>query len=161
LLAPVVRAHFAPDLIHQKPVLSFRRMHDLDTQKRFVILRSKGQSYDRIAAELNVSRQTLINWSRKFRFEIQNLKAIEMESLQQSVLTSGEAHVRALGAQLQQVEQELQKRNLSDLTTAGLLSLVSRLRREIRAETGSLQFSVPVSEIPNDKYHEQVQDWSV
>lgn len=56
-----------------KPMLSCRRMHDLDTQKQFVLLRSQGKSYDRIAAELNVSRQTLINWSRKFRFEIQNL----------------------------------------------------------------------------------------
>jgi transposase len=136
-------------------------MHDLDTQKQFVLLRSKGQSYDRIAAELKVSRQTLINWSRKFRFEIQNLRAIEMETLRLSVLASGEAHVQALGARLQQVESELQKRNLSDLTTAGLLSLASRLRREIHAETGPLQFTVPIAEIPNNEYHEQVQDWSV
>lgn len=136
-------------------------MHDLETQKKFVLLRSKGRSYDRIAAELNVSRQTLINWSRKFRFEIQNLRAIEMETLLHSVLTSGAAHVQALGDRLRQVEQELQKRNLSDLTTVGLLSLASRLRREIRSETGPLQFTVPVAEIPSAEYHEQVQNWSI
>lgn len=136
-------------------------MHDLDTQKQFVLLRSQGKSYDRIAADLNVSRQTLINWSRKFRFEIQNLQAIERESLQQTVLASREAQARALGEQLKQVEAELQKRNVSDLTTAGLLALAGRLRREIRAEIGPLQFAVPVSEIPSAEYHDQVQEWSI
>lgn len=136
-------------------------MHDLDTQKQFVLLRSQGKSYDRIAAELNVSRQTLINWSRKFRFEIQNLQAIERESLQQTVLTARDVHARALGEQLKQVEAELQKRSVADLTTAGLLTLASRLRREIRTEIGPLQFAVPISEIPNAEYHELVQEWSI
>ncbi|MGC3958720.1 MAG: helix-turn-helix domain-containing protein [Verrucomicrobiota bacterium] len=136
-------------------------MHDLDTQKQFVLLRSQGKSYDRIAAELNVSRQTLINWSRKFRFEIQNLQAIERESLEQTVLSAREVHARALGEQLKQVEAELQKRSVADLTTAGLLALASRLRREIRAEIGPLQFAVPISEIPTAEYHELVQQWSI
>ena len=136
-------------------------MHDLETQKQFVLLRSQGKSYDRIAAELNVSRQTLINWSRKFRFEIQNLQAIELESLQHTVLTARDVHARALSEQLKQVEAEIQKRSVADLTTAGLLALASRLRREIRAEIGPLQFVVPVSEIPTAEYHEQVQHWSI
>jgi len=136
-------------------------MHDLETQKQFVLLRSQGKSYDRIAAELKVSRQTLINWSRKFRFEIQNLQTIELESLQHTVLASRDVRVRALGAQLQQVEAELQKRSVTDLTTAGLLGLARRLRREIHAEIGPLRLAVPLSEIPTAEYDEQVQEWSI
>lgn len=56
-------------------------MHDVEVQQKFIQLRSQGLTFDRIAKELNVCRGTLINWSRKFRFEIQNLRAIELESL--------------------------------------------------------------------------------
>jgi len=136
-------------------------MHDLETQKQFVVLRSQGRSYDRIAAELNVSRQTLINWSRKFQFEINNLHAIEMESLQCAVLASHEARVRALGDQLKQVEAEVKKRSVADLTTAGLLALAARLRREILTATGTPRFTIAVSDIPTAEYTELVQHWSV
>jgi len=136
-------------------------MHDLETQKKFVALRSLGRSYDRIAAELNVSRQTLINWSRKFQFEINNLHAIEMESLQQSILASRADRVRALGEQLHLVEAEIKKRNVSDLTTAGLLTLARRLRHDILAETAVPKFISPIQDIPNEEYTEQVQKWSV
>lgn len=74
-----------------------------------------------------------------------------MESLQHAVLASREIRVRALGDRLSQVEAELKTRSVADLTTAGLLSLASRLRREILAETGPLQFSAPLAEIPTDE----------
>jgi hypothetical protein len=42
-------------------------MNDTQTQQRFVHLRAEGWSFARIAAEINVSKPTLINSSRKFR----------------------------------------------------------------------------------------------
>jgi hypothetical protein len=159
LLVSVVRARFAPDLIHQKPVLSCRRMHDLDTQKRFVLLRSKGQSYDRIAAELNVSKPTLIAWSRKYQFEIQNLKAIELEALGEKWLASMTDRVNGLGEQPRQVEAELARREVGDLTTPQLYTLARSLRQQIIQATGLVGFTVPVNEIPAAEYREQVQDW--
>jgi len=41
-------------------------MNDTQTQQRFVHLRAEGWSFARIAAEINGSKPTLINWSRKF-----------------------------------------------------------------------------------------------
>ena len=55
-------------------------MHDAETQQKFVGLRAQGRSFSRIATELNVARRTLIDWSRKFQFEIQNQRAIELEA---------------------------------------------------------------------------------
>ena len=40
-------------------------MNDLEKQQRFVFLRAEGWSFARIVEELNVSKPTLINWSRK------------------------------------------------------------------------------------------------
>jgi transposase len=58
-------------------------MNDAETQQRFVLLRAEGRSFTRIAEELNVSKPTLIKWSRKYQFEIQNQHAINLEALQE------------------------------------------------------------------------------
>ena len=70
-------------------------MKDQETQQRFIELRAQGLSYARIAQELNVCKRTLIHWSRKFQFDLQNRCAIEREALQEQVLASRETRVRA------------------------------------------------------------------
>ena len=135
-------------------------MLDAEIQQRFIALRSQGWSFARIAKELNVCKQTLINWSRKFQFQIQNLRAIELEALQHQLLDSQEIRLRALADQLRRAEAELAKRDLADIPTGRLYSLVDSLRRQILQETGRMQFTTPLNEIPNDEFREQVQDWT-
>ena len=98
-------------------------MNDIETQQRFICLRSEGWSFARIADELKISKPTLIKWSRKFQFEIQNLRAINIESLHEKWLSTREARVSALGEQLQKVQAELSKRDLTSLTTHQLFAL--------------------------------------
>jgi transposase len=135
-------------------------MNDAETQQRFVLLRAEGRSYTRIAEELNVSKPTLIKWSRKYQFEIQNQRAINLEALQEKWLSSRETRVASLGEQLQKMERELANRDIASLTTGQLLAFTASLRRQIRQETGDVQFTTPVSEIPRDEYHELAQDWT-
>jgi hypothetical protein len=135
-------------------------MKDAEIQQRFIQLRSQGWSFARIAQELSVSKPTLINWSRKFHFEINNARAIELEALQEQLVASREARVRELAAKLKLVEAELATRQLSEVSTPRLFSLAAALRREILRETGSVQFTQPVKEIPGEEYHEEVQDWA-
>ena len=135
-------------------------MNDVETQQRFVLLRAEGWSFARIAAELKVSKPTLIKWSRKFQFEIQNQRTISLEALQEKWLSPREIRVDSLGEQLRKMEAELAKRDVTTLTTGQLFALTSSLRRQIRQETGTVQFTVPVSEIPDDEYHALAQDWT-
>jgi hypothetical protein len=134
-------------------------MHDDQTVQRFIELRAAGWSYARLMTELSVSKPTLIAWSRKHQFQIQNLKAIEMEALSEKWLASTTDRVNALGEQLRQVEGELAKRDPAGITTPQLFALARSLRRQIQQVTGPLAFTTPVAEIPADEYHEQVQDW--
>jgi hypothetical protein len=134
-------------------------MHDDQTVQRFIERRAQGWTYARLMTELNVSKPTLIAWSRKHQFQIQNLKAIELEALREKWLTSTAERVNALGEQLRQVEAELAKRDVSGLTTPQLHTLARTLRRQIEQATGPMRFTTPVSEIPSDEYHDQVQDW--
>ena len=133
-------------------------MHDEKTVQRFIELRASGWIYARLMTELNVSKPTLIAWSRKYQFQIQNLKAIELEALSDKWLASTTDRVNALGAQLRKIEEELAKRDPAALSTSQLFALARILRRQIELATGPLQ-STPVSEIPSGEYHDQVQDW--
>lgn len=134
-------------------------MNDVEIQQRFVFLRAEGWSFARIAEDLKVSKPTLINWSRKFQFDIQNQRAINIEALQEKWLSACEVRVNTLGQQLHKVEAELAERDIATLPTGRLFALAERLRRQIQREIGPVKFSTPVSEIPSDEYHEQVQDW--
>lgn len=127
--------------------------------ERFVQLRSEGLSFARIAQELNVSKPTLIKWSRKFQYQIQNLRAIHLEELQEKWLASRSARLEALGQKLQLVEAELAKRDLSTVPTPRLFHVADSLRRQIQREIGRMEFSSPTFDFPQDEYHEQALDW--
>jgi len=134
-------------------------MHDKNTVQRFIELRAQSWSYARLMTELNVTKPTLIAWSRKHRFQIQNLKAIELESIAEKWLAAITDRVNALGEQLRKVETAISQRDVADLTTPQLFAMSRSLRRQIESATGLAIFTVPVNEIPEDEYHEQVQDW--
>ena len=135
-------------------------MHTPETVQRFIELRAQGWTYARLMTELNVTKPTLIAWSRKHQFDIQNLHAIELEALREKWLASTTERVDKLGAQLQSVETELARRDLSTLSTPQLMTAARDLRRQIEQATGPLQFSTPLSEIPAGELHEQAHDWT-
>jgi hypothetical protein len=134
-------------------------MHDDTTVQRFIELRAQGWSYARLMTELNVTKPTLIAWSRKHQFQIQNLKAIELEALGEKWLASTADRVNALGEQLRKVEAAIGQRDVGELSTPQLYALARSLRRQICQATGPTLFTVPINEIPSAEYHEQVQDW--
>jgi orotate phosphoribosyltransferase-like protein len=134
-------------------------MKDQEIVQRFIHLRSQGWSFSKIMTELNVCRQTVVNWSRKHQFDIQNQRAIQMEALQRQLVATAEDRARLLGERLQKVEAELAKRDLSTVSTARLYTMADALRAQIIRETGPIQFTTPIKEIPDDEYCEQVQDW--
>lgn len=56
-------------------------MELLETKERFIELRAKGWSFDKIAKEIGKAKQTLIDWSKELQDEIANRKALELEAL--------------------------------------------------------------------------------
>jgi len=134
-------------------------MKDQEIVQQFIERRAQGWTYARLMTELNVSKPTLIAWGRKHQFQIQNLKAIELEALREKWLASTTERVNTLGELLRKVEAELAQRDPAALSTPQLFALARSLRRQIEQATGPVQFTCPVSEIPSDEYHEQVQDW--
>ena len=134
-------------------------MHTQETQLKFVERRAQGWSFVRIASELGIAKSTLIEWSRKFQFEINNQRAIEMDDLRNRVLGSRQTRVAAFAEKLARVEDELRKRDLSKVPTQRLYTLAEALQRQIERETNAIHFISPVKNIPGDEYVDQVQEW--
>ena len=136
-------------------------MKDQETQQKFIELRTQGRTFARIAEELKVSPRTLIDWSRKFQFEIQNQRAIAAEALRERYLASREEEARQLGERLREVEAELATRKVADLSTPRLFTLAESLRRQLQHATGGeLRLSIPVKDIPAAEYLEAAHDWT-
>ena len=110
-------------------------MHATDTRHCFIELRAQGWSLARAAAELHVSKRTLVEWNRDARKEIRDLKDVEIEALQERVLVSYEAELQRLTAQLNRIEAVLAKRNLDCLSTESLFVLAATVRAQLRRLT--------------------------
>jgi hypothetical protein len=134
-------------------------MKDKETVGKFIELRSKGNSFARIAEQLGVAKSTLINWSREHQHLIQNLRAIEWEDFVDRTLASKQERLQAISEQLRRIEAELAQRDLASVPTARLQGMAEQLRRRLDRECGSTLFSAGVELGRDDDTRQAVQDW--
>lgn len=134
-------------------------MNDQETIARFIFMRSQGWSFNKITTELNVSKPTIIKWSHKFQFDIQNLRATETEALAERIF--GERHRRweIIAKQLNRLDEEIEKRDLEEISASRLHSIAAALRAEIKREMGGLQFSETTKQIPPEEFVYDKEDW--
>ena len=109
-------------------------METIETKRRFIELRAKGYSFDKIAKELGKAKQTLIDWSKDLQEEIANRKALELEALYEGYYLLKEARVRKFGEIIGKLNKELEKRDLSDLPTDKLLGLYLKYSDKVKEE---------------------------
>ena len=109
-------------------------MELLQTKERFIELRAKGWSFDKIAKELGRAKQTLIDWSKDLQEEIANLKALELEALYEKYYLLKETRLQTFGEMLQKIKKEVDKRNLSDVPTDKLLDLYLKYNSQAKEE---------------------------
>lgn len=116
---------------------------DSETKEKFVELRASGLSFAKIAEELGVSKQTLISWSQQTETKliISNLKAIELEALQEKYLIGKRQRIKLFGEKLQIMLTELEQRDLSDIPTDKLFLLIERYSNLLRDEYEPVTFS--------------------
>ena len=142
-------------------------MESLDIKERFIELRAKGYSFDKIAKELGKAKQTLIDWSKELQDEIANVKALELEALYEKYFLLKESKITNYGTILSKITTELKQRDFSKVNTGQLLELyllyfeklsqeviepVFKSSEEIREEREDKQLLQDLTEIaPNKK----------
>ena len=115
-------------------------MTDNKTKQRFIELRAKGLSFDKIAKELKKSKPTLIDWSREFKEEIANLKALELEALQEEHYLSIKARLQSQAIIYNKLREEAESRDFSEIPTDKLLDLLFKQEKRLHDEHIEPQF---------------------
>ena len=108
--------------------------YNIQDKERFIELRAKGWSFDRIAKELGKAKQTLIDWSKELQDEIANLKALELEALYEKYYLLKETRLQTFGAMLTKIKTEVESRDLSDVPTDKLLELLLKYNSQVKEE---------------------------
>jgi hypothetical protein len=109
-------------------------MELLQTKERFIELRAKGWSFDKIAKETGKAKQTLIDWSKELQDQIANCKALELEALYESYYLMRENRLQTFGAMLTKIKEEVESRDLSDVPTDKLLELLLKYNNQVKEE---------------------------
>ena len=113
-------------------------MKDQKTKERFVELRAQGLSFVKISQELDVSKQTLIDWSKKFEFEVRNRRAIELEALQEKYFITKQKRIEVYAEWLEGLKKEWIKRDLSEISTEKLFDMLLRCSAILKDEIADL-----------------------
>src|SRR5674536_2607 len=115
-------------------------MKDIQTKERFIELRGQGLPLARIAAEINVSKPTLINWEHDFKEEIDNLQAVELEAMYDKYYLSVRKKVEFFGDVLNRIQSELETRDLSTISTEKLFAMYAHFYQEAQRALPDIKF---------------------
>ena len=128
-------------------------MEPIELKEKFILLRAKGYSFDRIAKELGKGKQTLVNWSRELEEEIANLKSIEIEALNERFFISKQHKIEVFGELLSKIKGEIEERDLHDVPTDKLMDLFLKYYTLLEAERIEPKFksSGEINEAKSDK----------
>lgn len=128
-------------------------METIELKERFIELRAKGWSFDKIAREIGKAKQTLIDWSKDLQDEIANRKATELEALYETYFLLKEAKIKKFGAILSKITNELENRDFNKIPTGRLLELYllyfERLSQEVIEP--SFKSSIEINEDRQDR----------
>ncbi len=113
-------------------------MKDTDTKKRFIELRAKGLSYDKISGELGVSKPTLIKWCAELSKEVSEAKILELDALLEQFELAKAQRVKAFAKLLKKVNEELVQRDFSKVRTEKLLEMALALDKKLVEEIQSI-----------------------
>lgn len=141
-----------PDTASKKPTVPSKRnsRHDLATKERFIEHRARGMSLAKIAKAMKIGKTTLVEWNKEFQGEIATLKAIELEALQEEYFIAKQEKIKLFGEKIKTILSELDKRDLSDISTDKLFDILAKYHAILEGEAITPIFKTEC-ELNNDK----------
>lgn len=107
--------------------------------EKFLQLRASGWSFDRIAAEINVSKPVLLKWSKDYQQELDQESYYELQNIIASHNIMRMHRIAAisemLAAALAEVRRRAEDGRLVDMATDKLINMVLTLETRLERET--------------------------
>lgn len=104
------------------------------TKLQIISLRAQGYSYNKIAEEVKVSKQTVIDVARAERKEIDTLLSTDMEAPFEAHQINLKGRLDQLSTLQRRLLEEIKNRDLSDLPTKDLINLYLSTSKSIKEE---------------------------
>ena len=105
----------------------------------FIQARAEGKPLRVIAEELHTAKRTLCKWDKELAEEVRTRRGEELEAILDGYALYRGARLRRLGEVLARLDQELERRDLGELPTAGLLYLRLQYGQEAAKEAAALE----------------------
>lgn len=102
-----------------------------DEIMKFIELRANFYSYDEIAKQIKVSKPTLINWSAKYKSQIDRLKFIKLDALLRAFNEVEELRLEYLLKLKNKILSEIEKRDLKGVKFIDLLTAIEKIDAKI------------------------------
>ena len=123
---------------------------NIEQQARFIELRGKGMSFQKIAEEMGVSKPTLIKWNGELLEQVKEAQYMELENLVEQYglfrKERFEVYCKALNSALKEFEDRAEKGELKNVPTDKLLNLVEQLEKRLEKDTSRELLSVRVND---------------
>ena len=109
-------------------------MHTEDKRNQLIELRAAGLSFDKIAAEIGVTKKTLIEWSKEFADEIEDLRVLAREHLKEKLIGSQEQFSGRIVGHFNRLDEEFGGRKLQFSPTESVFRMMLSAREVIVKE---------------------------
>ena len=128
-------------------------MKNLDTEKKFIELRSAGYSLRDIAKMLAKSTTTLVKWNKKYFTEVETVRRKELEELQLILLDEKKSRLDFLRKELKKIKKKIDSNEIilryEDLITLAIKvsDAIDKCQKQIVfSNTSENEIEIPVSE---------------
>ena len=125
--------------------------HDNDQRMAFVMQRAQGKSFDKIADDLGISKQTLIKWQGELFAQIREQEFYEVQTITEAYAVTRrqrfDATARTLGAVLAELARRVDTDQLADMATDKLVNLALVLEKRLMQDTGRELVSVRTHDV--------------
>ena len=103
------------------------------TQTKFILLRSDGISFDKIAKEVKVSKVTLIQWSKLFEDDIKELQFLAMVEIKKQYSNTVAKRYETLLQQLDKIDNAILEADLLETPLKDLIQLQQHTYSQIES----------------------------
>ena len=120
----------------------------IEQQARFIELRGKGMSFQKIAEEMGVSKPTLIKWNGELLEQVKEAQYMEFEGLVEQYglfrRERFEVYCKALNSALKEFQERAETGELKKVPTDKLFNLVEQLEKRLEKDTSRELLAVDV-----------------
>lgn len=113
----------------------------LKQKEAFIDLRAEGHSFDTISKKLKISKPTLIDLQREVSKDINNLLFFKLEAIKEKHRNNFKAKLEGYLRQLEKINNEIEDRDLSEVSFKDLFLAKETLEKNIKSELDKINYS--------------------